>query len=153
MDNTDLKTRNEEIAKLWFEVMWSHPDLELADKLIDENYDPDWVHIEKTGAAQVKHEITYFRSAFSDLKYSIVDLIGQEDRVWVRYKASAVHSGNAWGFEPTGKPLDFEGAAILYINADGKIVDRWGAFCLYDLLAELDLVPPFWELSKHFMKQ
>jgi hypothetical protein len=27
------------------------------------------------------------------------------------------------------------------------IVDRWGAFCFYDILHELGLVPPLWELS------
>ena len=34
----------------------------------------------------------------------------------------------------------------------GKIADRWGAFCFYDILSELDLVPPFWELSNYFGK-
>jgi hypothetical protein len=38
---------------------------------------------------------------------------------------------------------------ILYTSPDGKIIDRWGAFCFYDILTGLGLVPPVWELSQH----
>jgi predicted ester cyclase len=148
----ELKQRNEEIGRRWFLEMWSKPDLALADDLIDKDYNPSWVSIDAVGPDQIKHEIKYFRSVFPDLKYEIVDLIGNEEKVWIRYKGKATHRGNAWGFEPTLKEFEYEGATILYISADGKVVDRWGAFCFYDILTELGLVPPFWELSKHFGK-
>jgi predicted ester cyclase len=82
------------------------------------------------------------------LKYEIIEINGEEDKVWIRYKAKGTQKGNAWGFEATGKNVEFEGATILYINSEGKIVDRWGAFCFYDLLTDLGLVPPLWELSE-----
>ena len=37
------------------------------------------------------------------------------------------------------------GATILFIE-DGKVIDRWGAFSFYDILTDLGLVPPLWEL-------
>ena len=77
-------------------------------------------------------------------------LIGDDEKVWMRYKGKGTHKGNAWGFGPTGKTVEFEGATILYINAKGKIVDRWGAFCFYDILTDLELTPPLWELSEKF---
>jgi hypothetical protein len=40
---------NEQIARLWYEVMWSKPDLNLADELVAPDYAPEWVHIEKKG--------------------------------------------------------------------------------------------------------
>ncbi len=142
------KKRNEAIGRRWFEEMWSKPDLDMADKLVASDYDPEWVHIDAVGPAQVKHEIRYFRSIFPDLKYDVVEISGQEDKVWIRYKGKGTQRGNAWGFEPTGKRVEFEGATILYINSKGKITDRWGAFSFYDILADLELVPPLWELSK-----
>jgi predicted ester cyclase len=129
--------------------MWSKPDLGLADEIIDPNYDPDWVHIDMKGPAQVKHEIKYFRSVFPDLLYKIVEIKGENDKVWIRYKGKGTHKGNAWGFEPTNKEVEFSGATILYINSEGKIIDRWGAFCFYDILVELKVVPSLWELNKH----
>ncbi len=142
------KERNEVIGRRWFEEMWSKPDLDLADELVDKDYDPEWVHIDAVGPAQIKHEIKYFRSIFPDLKYEIVEISGQDDKVWIRYKGKGTQNGNAWGFEPTSKEVGFEGATILYINSKGKVIDRWGAFCFYDILADLELVPQLWELSK-----
>ena len=144
------KQRNEAIGRRWYEEMWSKPDLDVADEIIDEKYDPEWVSIDKVGPDQVKHEIKYFRSVFPDLKYEIIDIIGDDEKVWMRYKGKGTHKGNAWGFGPTGKTVEFEGATILYINAKGKIVDRWGAFCFYDILTDLELTPPLWELSEKF---
>ena len=142
------KERNENIGRRWYEEMWSKPDFDVADEIVDNEYDPEWVHIDAVGPAQIKHEIKYFRSVFPDLKYEIIEIKGEDDKVWIRYKASGTQKGNAWGFDATGKKVEFEGATILYINSDGKIIDRWGAFCFYDLLTELGLVPPLWELSK-----
>jgi hypothetical protein len=143
-----LKERNEAIGRRWYEEMWSKPDLDVADEIVDKDYDPDWVHIDAVGPPQIKHEIKYFRSIFPDLKYEIVEINGEEDKVWIRYKGRGTQKGNAWGFEPTGNLVEFEGATILYINSEGKIVDRWGAFCFYDILTNLELVPPLWELNK-----
>jgi predicted ester cyclase len=142
------KEKNAQLALRWFEELWSTGDLEVADEIVAPNYDPDWVQIDKKGPEQVKHEVRYFRSVFPDLVYEIVDVAPLDDRVWVRYKATGTHRGYAWGFDPTGKQASFEGATILYINAEGLISDRWGAFCFYDIFANLGLVPPFWELSK-----
>ena len=136
------------LAKAWFEELWGKPDLELADEIVAPNYAPDWIHIDKRGAEQVKHEVRYFRSVFPDLKYEIVDYASQADRIWVRYKAIGTQKGQAWGFEATGKQVEFEGVTILHMNEDGKIIDRWGAFCFYDILADLGLTPPLWELSE-----
>ncbi|MFW9786182.1 MAG: ester cyclase [Candidatus Thorarchaeota archaeon] len=143
------KERNERIGKRWYNEMWSMPDLDVADEIVDKDYDPEWIQIDAVGPDQVKHEIRYFRSVFPDLKYDIVEINGEEDKVWIRYRARGTQKGSAWGFEPTGKEVKFEGATILYINSEGKVIDRWGAFCFYDVLTELGLVPSLWELSKH----
>ena len=140
----------ENLGRLWFEDMWSNPNLDVADDIVDPDYDPSWVHIDKKGPAQVKHEITYFRSIFPDPKYEIMEINGEGDKVWIRYKATGTHKGESWGFKPTNKKIEFEGATILYFNNKGKIIDRWGAFSFYDILEELGLVPPFWELHTYF---
>ncbi|MFX0138495.1 MAG: ester cyclase [Candidatus Hodarchaeota archaeon] len=139
----------ERIAKLWFEDMWSKPDLTIADQIIDPNYNPSWIHIDKIGPAQIKHEIKHFRTIFPDLRYKIVEMRGEEDKVWVHYEGHGTHLGKGWGFNPTRKEVKFDGAAILYFNQEGKVIDHWGAFCLFDIFYELGVVPPFWELNKY----
>jgi len=38
---------NKRIAHLWYEVMWSKPDPDIADEIVDPNYAPEWIHIDK----------------------------------------------------------------------------------------------------------
>ena len=141
---TEKETKR--IAHLWYEVMWSQTDL--ADEIVDPNYAPEWIQIEKKGPEQIKHEINYFRSVFPDLKYEIVETAALPDRAWIRYKASGTQLGPAWGFPPSGKLVEFDGATILYIKA-GKVIDRWGAFSFYDILTDLAWVPPLGQLRDH----
>src|SRR5688500_780640 len=142
---------NENIAHLWYEVMWSEPNPDLADQLVAPEYAPAWVHIDKKGPEQVKHEIKYFRSVFPDLKYEVVETASLPDRVWIRYKAKGSQLGSAWGFPPSGKSVEFDGATILYIR-NGQVIDRWSAFSFYDILTDLGLVPPLWELRNHIQQ-
>ncbi|HEC37481.1 MAG TPA: hypothetical protein ENI29_04540 [bacterium] len=107
------------------------------------------MHIDKTGPDQVKHEINYFRTLFPDLKYKIIEMISDEKKVWIRYKACGTHLGKGWGFEASNKFVEFEGATILYISSEGKVKDQWGAFCFYDIFADLGAVPSFGELNKY----
>ncbi|MHA2289535.1 MAG: ester cyclase [Promethearchaeota archaeon] len=138
----------ESIAKKWIIDMWGKPDLSLADALVDANYKPEWIHTVKKGPALIKHEIQHFRSIFPDLKHEIIEIKGEENKVWVRYKVKGTHKGVGWGFQPTNKWVEFEVAAILYISA-GKVIDLWESFCFYDVLAELGVLPPFWDLHKY----
>ncbi len=139
--------RNEEIARRWYEEMWSTGDELIADELVHPDYDPDWVQLPTSGPAQIKQEMKYFRGIFPELKYEIVEMMAADDRVWVRYKGLGRQDKPAWGFEGSGKTAEFEEAAILYINPEGQVIDRWGAFCMYDIFHSLGLVPPWWELS------
>jgi len=139
---------NSDLIKRWFYELWGDGQLAVADEIMDDEYAPDWIQIEKKGAAQVQHEVRYFRSIFPDLTYEIIDSTEQDDKVWVRYKGRGTQNGAGWGFEPTGKQVEFEGVTIFTISPNNKICDRWGAFCMYDIFADLGLVPPFWELNK-----
>lgn len=135
-------------ARRWFIDLWSQGNLTVADEIIAPNYAPDWVQIPKKGPEQVKHEVRYFRDVFPDLQYTIVDSAAFPGKVWVRYQGAGTQKGAAWGFAPTNKPVEFEGATIFTIDQNSQISDRWGAFCMYDIFADLGLTPPFWELSQ-----
>lgn len=140
----------ESIARKWIIDMWGKPDLSLADTLVDSNYKPDWIHTDKKGPKLIKHEIQHFRSIFPDLQHEIIEIKGEETKVWIQYKVSGTHKGKGWGFESTNKRVEFEVAAIIYIK-EGKVIDLWESFCFYDVLAELGVLPPFWDLHKYFL--
>ncbi|MFW9950726.1 MAG: ester cyclase [Candidatus Thorarchaeota archaeon] len=138
------------IGKFWFEDMWNIPDFELAEQIVAPNYKPEWIHINAIGPELIKREIKHFRSIFPDLNQKVIDINPLDNKIWVRYKAKATHLGNAWGFKPTNKNIEFEAAAILYVNNEGKVYDLWEAYCFYDMLEQLGVVPSFYELYKYF---
>lgn len=140
---------SEQIGKIWFEDMWSKPDFTIADKIIDPEYKPDWINIDMVGPALVKYEIKQFRSIFHDLVQKVIEIKGEENKVWVWYRANAIHNGGGWGFEPTNKRIEFEGAALLFINSEGKVFDLWDLYCFYDVLKKLGVVPALGELHKY----
>ena len=143
-----MELTNKKTTEKWFSELWSKGNLSVADKIIDESYNPEWIQIDKTGPEQVKHEVKYFRSIFPDLKYEIEDLVISEIKVWAKYRAQGTQTGTAWGFEPSNNAVSFDGAVILTFNKEGRIVDRWGAFCFYDILVDLGLTPSLWEMSE-----
>lgn len=136
------------LARRWFIDLWSQGNLDVADEIIAPDYAPAWIQIPKKGPEQVKHEVRYFRSIFPDLQYTIIDSAAFPDKIWIRYKGVGTQKGAAWGFAPTNKLAEFEGVTIFTIDQAGQISDRWGAFCMYNIFADLGLIPPFWELSQ-----
>jgi hypothetical protein len=141
--------RNLQTVRRWYEEMWSLPDPDIADEIIHPDYAPHWVHIPAKGPEQLKIEIRYFRGMFPDLKYTLMDAAVDGDKVWAWYRGRATHLGPGWGFEPTGKTVEFDGMAICYFDSAGLIVDRWAVYSFYDIFTELGLVPPWWEISKY----
>ena len=136
-------------VRRWYEEMWSLPDPDIADEIVHTDYAPHWVHIPAKGSEQLKIEIRYFREMFPDLKYTVMDSAADGEKVWAWYRGTGTHLGPGWGFEATGKTVEFDGMAIFYFDDAGLIVDRWAVYSFYDIFTNLGLAPPWWELSKY----
>ena len=75
------------------------------------------------------HELEWWtnvRDAFPDMVFSVDLLIEKDDLVVSNWTVKGTHTGVAFnGVEPTGKPVEINGTAILRIRG-GKIVEHWG---------------------------
>jgi predicted ester cyclase len=78
------------------------------------------------GAGREGHKqvVASFRSAFPDLQVTTEDVLEEEDRVALRWKAEGTHHGDLMGLAPTGKRVTLTGIEILRVSGD-KIVERW----------------------------
>ena len=70
----------------------------------------------------VKQLIEQERKGFSDFHVTIEDIIAEGDKVWVRTKETATHTGEFRGLAPTNKKITYTAVAIWRI-VDGKIVE------------------------------
>ncbi len=140
---------NEQIARLWFEVLWSQPDPgSTVEEIIHPDYQPDKSLFAKKGPRQMREEIKQTLRSFPDQKSEIIDMCATEDRVWVRYKFSGTQKGEFLGFPATGRFVEIEGVTILYIK-DHKIIDTWSLLPMFDMLIVLGLTPPLFALKDY----
>jgi len=93
---------------------------------IDELYVPDL-------AQPIKHRLAEIRRAFPDYHGTNIVQIAEGDWVANRFVFHGTHLGEFEGLSPTGERVTFEGLAIDKI-VEGKIVDSWADFDIYDLL-------------------
>ena len=76
------------------------------------------------GADGIRREVTAWRSAFPDLRFTLEDLLVEGDKVVARWTCRGTHLGVFRGMAPTGKPITFTGMT-LYRIAQGKIAEQW----------------------------
>ena len=81
-------------------------------------------------------------AAFPDFAFEVVDLVAQDDRVVVRWKAKATFAGpgSFQGLAPTGARIAIEGADVLRVR-DAKIVHNDAYTNGLDLLRQLGASP------------
>ncbi|MGD2157153.1 MAG: ester cyclase [Anaerolineales bacterium] len=85
--------------------------------------------------------ISDFSAAFSDRRLITHELIAEGRKVAARTSMTATHTGDYQGQPPTGRQIVINGLSIEHIE-EGKIVERWLAYDLMDLMQQLGLVPP-----------
>ena len=117
----------------------------LADELIDSSAEfASLISPEKLyGGAGYLSVVDFMRKSFSDIRWEIVDMAAEDDKVAVSWICSGTHDGNFMGMAPTGKKFSFRCMNFYYFNDDGKIIKDVAAQGLIAILEVLNLVSPF----------
>jgi steroid delta-isomerase-like uncharacterized protein len=93
-----------------------------------------------SGPEGVRQLMLASRSAFPDMRYTIEELIAEDDRVAVLYSWQGTHSGSLGGLPPTGRSVTATGAIVCRVT-DGKIVEQWDVDDRLDVMQQLGLIP------------
>ncbi len=81
--------------------------------------------------------VDFMRKSFSDIRWEIVDMAAEDDKVAVSWICSGTHDGDFMGMAPTGKKFSFSAMNFYYFDADGKIVNDVAAKGLLGILEVL----------------
>ena len=119
--------------------------------VLDELYAPGYVnHIAPFGLESdvegVKALIAEQIAAFPDWHISVDYVIQQGDKYIVRWTLTGTHTGDYFGYKPTGKTFKISGVDIETI-VDGKITEHDGAEDMLGLLQQIGAVPLSFEGS------
>lgn len=121
----DAKVDNniEMYSNVWDEIV-NNGKLDLINNSnFDENitmiYSPENI----VGIENFKDYYSNFITGFSDVKFTILDVFGEGDKLVKHWKFIGTHSGDFFGIPATGKIVNIEGSTIA-IMKDGKITQE-----------------------------
>jgi predicted ester cyclase len=138
---------NKEIVRRFMEA-YNNRNLDIFDELVA----PDYIdHVfEQQGRKNLKQLFTMAFEAFPDWYEAIEDIIAEEDKVWVRVKATGTHKGewNLFGAKlpPTGEKVTLNMVFIWRI-ADGQLAEGWEVDADLGFLKQLGVIQ-YTELGK-----
>ncbi|HWG97808.1 MAG TPA: ester cyclase [Pilimelia sp.] len=119
--------------------------------VIRECFAPDYVNHFPAGEGEVRgiEEFTRvlgdFLGAFDNLVFTVEDVLGEGDRVALRWSARGIHTGEYRGIPPTtviaptGREISFS-ATDIYRVADGRIVEEWNTLDGWDVMRQMGVV-------------
>jgi steroid delta-isomerase-like uncharacterized protein len=138
-----MSEENKAKVRRLLEEGFSQGNAEVVDQVLAPDfvcYDPNSESGEVRGAQTIKGEIDYFRSALSDLTYTIEDQIAEGDKVVTRYTVSGTHQGELFGVPATGEQVQMSGIVVDRLE-DGKIVEEWPEYDLLGAMRQLGAIP------------
>jgi steroid delta-isomerase-like uncharacterized protein len=134
---------NKAVVRREMEELFNHTgNLDAVEEIIA----PDYVSYEPTsgetqGIEGARQFAATFRQAFPDLQNTIEDMVAEEDKVVVRFRARGTHEGETEAFgPPTGKRIDITGITIKRVS-EGQIAEAWTNFDALGMMQQLGLIP------------
>ena len=125
MPENDVSGMNKALIERFYNEMWNEWNLAVADEIISDNVRfRGSLGSTLEGLENFKGYMETVRTAFPDWHNRIDELIVSGDRVVTRMTWSGTHRGRLLDVEPTGKRVEYVGAAIFRL-AGGKIEDGW----------------------------
>jgi steroid delta-isomerase-like uncharacterized protein len=136
--------QNIELLTRWFQEVWNEGKTQTVHDLLA----PEAVATGQAGSGVELHGpeefvrfVEQIRGAFPDIKVTVEDAFGSDDKVALRWSATMTHSGHALGIPATGKSVRLTGITIVRI-VNGKLVEGWDNWDQLAMLEQIGVSTP-----------
>jgi len=122
----------------WDEII-NHRRLDLFN---DSNFTKDVVmhaNPDVVGIDSARAMYANYVNGFSNIKFTIIDVFGQGDKLVKHWNFKGKHTGTFFGIPATGKDVDVEGVTLVKMR-DGKIAEEQDFFDNYEFMKQLGLI-------------
>jgi steroid delta-isomerase-like uncharacterized protein len=139
-----MALENKAIVRRFYEEVWNKRRIELVDELLSPSHAMHDNHLPDSGIGPeaYKRNVARYVTGFPDLRFTVEDMVAENDKVAVSWTISGTHKGEFRGISPTGKKVSIEGMTINHI-ADGKIMDSYVSGDYLGLMQQLGIAPAF----------
>ncbi|CAN5672892.1 hypothetical protein BH23CHL7_BH23CHL7_18360 [soil metagenome] len=118
---------------------WNQGDMESFYALIDDDVVDHNAGEGEQGIAGVRVALTEVRRGFPDMTYQVDDVLVDGDKLAVRLTVDATHTGEFFGYKPTGRHASWKETRIVRI-ANGKTVEHWASIDSLSMMRQLKLL-------------
>jgi steroid delta-isomerase-like uncharacterized protein len=127
-----MSDENKAVVRRLYLELWNQRKPELADELLAPSHALNEPNLSgaSIGPEAYKRQYTRFLTGFPDLRFTIEDMVCEDDKVVVAWIISGTHKGEFMGIPATGKKVAVSGIAIISLG-NGKILD---SNVIYDAL-------------------
>ena len=130
---------NKHLGKRFLEEVWNEGKRETIAELVA----ADCVVHDAAGDAVGPEGFYPFydrmRTAISNVKLVVEDLMEDGDRICVRWSCSATHTGDSLGIPATNKPYVVTGITIMRVR-DGQFVEAWQNWDMYAMMQQIGAI-------------
>jgi steroid delta-isomerase-like uncharacterized protein len=133
---------NKSIVRRMYEEVWNKRRLEVAGELIARSHAVQLFDAADSGVGPEAYarNVTQFVRAFPDLKFTVVDMVAERDKVVALWNISGTHKGEFRGIAATGKRVSVDGITISQL-AEGKIMDSYVSLDMWSMMQQLGAIP------------
>jgi predicted ester cyclase len=115
-----------ELVASFYADIWNRGDLSLIPMLLQEGFAfRGSLGQERRGHAGFAAYVALVRGALADYRCDVLDLVAEDGKAFARMRFSGVHSGEFLGHAPSGRRVQWLGAALFTTGADGRVSDLW----------------------------
>jgi len=138
-----MSAENKAIVRRLYGEIWNDRQLEVVNEIISPSHA---LHDNNTpgssiGPEHYKRTVTRFLTGFPDLRFSIEDVVAEEEKLAVSWNFSGTHKGRYMGIPATNTKVSFDGITIHHI-VNGKIMDSYVSWDALGMLQQLGMAPP-----------
>jgi steroid delta-isomerase-like uncharacterized protein len=139
-----MTSENKAMVRRLYEEVWNKRRVELVDELMSPSHAMHDNHLPDSGVGPeaYKRNVARFVTGFPDLRFTVEDMLAENDKVAVGWTISGTHKGEFRGISPTGRKVFVEGITINQI-AGGKIMDSYVSWDALGLMQQLGVAPAF----------
>lgn len=124
----------------YVERIWNQADLAALDELTTPTFRYWFGGQAGRDHAEMRELVTMLHTAFPDWKVQIVEIVAEENTVFIHWKASVTHLGTFLGFPATGKQIAVNGINKYHIAKD-KVAEEWEQMPTLGLLQQMGVLP------------
>lgn len=138
-----MSAENKAIVRRLYGEVWNGRQLEVVNEIISPSHALHGTIAEGSaiGPEAYKGTVTRFLTGFPDLRFSIDDMVAEDEKLVVSWNISGTHEGEFLGIPATHKKVSFDGITINHI-VDRKIMDSYVSWDALGMIQQLGVAPP-----------